>query len=65
MGNESADEQRRLLAAIAAALLGNQGSPAWSRTADLLLLSSHETQRQHKRATSELSRILGDDFARP
>jgi hypothetical protein len=26
------------------------------------LLSSQETQRHHKRATSELSTILGDDF---
>jgi hypothetical protein len=61
MQNESPSEQRRLLAAVAAALLGSQGSPVWSRTAELLLLSSHETQRYHTRATSELSRILGDD----
>jgi hypothetical protein len=62
MDYESAHEQRRVLAAVAAALLGSQGSPVWSRTAELLLLSSQETQRHHKRAASELSRILGDDF---
>jgi len=63
MENEPTSEQRRLLAAVAAALLGSQGSPVWSRTAELLLLSSQETQRHHKRAASELSRILGDDFS--
>jgi hypothetical protein len=62
MDNESASEQRRLLAAVAAALLGSQGSPVWSRTAELLLLSSNEAQRHHKRATAELSRILGDEL---
>lgn len=31
--------------------------------AELLLLSSHETQWHHKRATAELNRVLGDDFS--
>ena len=62
MDSEPNNEQQRLLAAVAAALLGSQGSPVWSRTAELLLLSSYEIQRHHKRATSELSNILGDDF---
>jgi hypothetical protein len=62
MDSESTDEQRRLLAAVAAALLGSQGSAVWSWTAELLLLSSNEAQRHHKRATAELSRILGDEF---
>ena len=63
MENESAIEQRRLLAAVAAALLGSQGSPVWSRTAELLLLSCHETQPHHRRAASEVSNILGEDFS--
>jgi len=63
MENEATCEQRRLLAAVAAALLGNQGSPVWSRTAEMLLLSSQETQRHHRRAATELSRILGDDLS--
>ena len=61
MDNERTSEQRRLIAAVAAALLGSQGSPVWSRTAELLLLSSQETRRHHERAASELSRILGDE----
>jgi hypothetical protein len=50
MDNEPTSEQRRLVAAVAAALMGSQGSPVWSRTAELLLLSSQETQRHHMRA---------------
>ena len=32
-------------------------------TAEMLLLSSQETQRHHRRAATELSRILGDDLS--
>lgn len=55
-------EERRLIAAIAAALLGSQGSPVWSRTAELLALSSPDVQWHYQRAAHELSEILGEDF---
>ena len=48
----------RLLTAIAAALLGNQGSPAWSRTAESLLLTSAEVSWHYRRAERELERLL-------
>jgi hypothetical protein len=60
MERDAMSEQRRLTAAIAAALLGQQGSPVWTRTAELLLLSSPETQRQFNRAKLELEDVLGD-----
>ncbi|MEA2180403.1 MAG: hypothetical protein QOF29_3459 [bacterium] len=56
-----ATNRERLLAAIGAALLGSQGSAVWARTAELLLLSSHETQRHHQRALREIERMLGED----
>jgi hypothetical protein len=54
-------EERRMLAAIAAALLGQQGSPVWSRTAESLLLSSQETRRHFIRARLELEDLLGEE----
>ena len=57
----SEDADRRLLAAIAAALLGGQGSPVWSRTGELLLLSSRDVQWHHERAAHELDEILPHD----
>jgi hypothetical protein len=48
----------RLLAAIGAALLGDQGSPAWSRTAESLLLTSAEVCWHYRRAEREIERFL-------
>jgi hypothetical protein len=42
-----------MLAAIAAAALGSQGSPLWSRTAELLLLSSRDVAAHHHRAPAD------------
>jgi hypothetical protein len=55
----------RLLAAIGAALLGNQGSPEWSRTAESLLLTSAEVSWHYRRAEREIERLLEetDDLA--
>jgi hypothetical protein len=50
----------RLLAAIGAALLGNQGSPTWSRTAESLLLTSAEVCWHYRRAEREIERFLED-----
>lgn len=55
-------EERRLMAAIAAALLGQQGSPVWARTAELLLLSSQETRCHFNRAKLELEDLLGEQI---
>jgi hypothetical protein len=60
MERDAIIEEQRLMAAIAAALLGQQGSPVWTRTAELLLLSSQETRRHFNRATLELDDVLGD-----
>ena len=60
MERDATMEQRRLMAAITAALLGQQGSPVWTRTAELLLLSSQETRRHFDRARRELEDVLGD-----
>jgi hypothetical protein len=60
MERDAIIEERRLTAAIAAALLGQQGSPVWTRTAELLLLSSPETRRHFNRARRELEDVLGD-----
>ena len=53
-------EDRRLKAAIAAALLGQQGSAVWTRTAELLLLSSEETRGHFNRARLELENLLDE-----
>jgi hypothetical protein len=60
MEREAIMEERRLTAAIAAALLGQQGAPVWTRTAELLLLSSKETRRHFDRARLELEDLLDD-----
>jgi hypothetical protein len=52
------DDENRLLAAIAAALLGSQGSPIWTRTAEQLLLSSPEMRSLYHRARLELERLM-------
>ena len=58
MERDPTAEERRLLAAIAAALLGSQGAPVWTRTAELLLLSSKEAHRHYHRARIETEDIL-------
>ncbi|HEX2104783.1 MAG TPA: hypothetical protein VHF51_14095 [Solirubrobacteraceae bacterium] len=60
MERDAIMEERRLTAAIAAALLGQQGSPVWTRTAEHLLLSSQETRRHFNRARRELEGFLDD-----
>jgi hypothetical protein len=60
MERDAIMEEQRLTAAIAAALLGQQGSPVWTRTAELLLLSSRETRRHFDRARLELEGFLND-----
>jgi hypothetical protein len=52
------DATTRLLAAIGAALLGNQGSPVWARTAESLLLTSAEVCWHYRRAEREIDRLL-------
>ena len=64
MERDAIIEERRLMAAIAAALLGQQGSPVWTRTAELLLLSSQETRRHFTRARRELEDLLDDAATR-
>jgi glutamine amidotransferase PdxT len=61
---ETVLEDRRLMAAIAAALLGQQGSPVWGRTAELLLLSSQETRSHFNRAKVELEDLLDEQVRR-
>ena len=61
---ERLQDDQRLLAAIAAALLGSQGSPVWTRTAERLLLSSQETRVEHHRARDELDRLMDHDHSR-
>lgn len=53
----------RFLAAIGAALLGNQGSPAWSRTAESLLLASAEVSWHYRRAVREIEELLEERHA--
>jgi hypothetical protein len=60
MERDTMMEQRRVTAAVAAALLGQQGSAVWTRTAELLLLSSQETRRHFNRAKLELDDVLRD-----
>jgi hypothetical protein len=57
---EALREHCRLLAANAAASLGGQGSPVWARTAELLLLSSPDVERHHRRAALEVARVLDE-----
>jgi hypothetical protein len=54
--NKSLDEH--LLAAVAAAILGAQGSPVWSRTAEALLLEDPEVKRLFRLAAAEVERAL-------
>jgi hypothetical protein len=56
--DESTQNEARMLAAIAAATLGGQGSPLWSRTAELLLLSSRDVAAHHHRALAEIDATL-------
>ena len=58
MTDEFARREEPMLAAIAAALLGGQGSPVWSRTAELLLLSSTHVATHRRRALAELESVL-------
>jgi hypothetical protein len=41
-------DDERFLAAIAAAILGAQGSPVWSQTAEALLLGDAEVNRHYQ-----------------
>lgn len=54
--NESLNEH--LLAAVAAAILGAQGSPVWSRTAEALLLSNPEVKRLFRLVAREVEATL-------
>ncbi len=54
--NQSLNE--RLLAAVAAALLGAQGSPVWARTAEALLLADPEVKRLFRLAAREVDAAL-------
>jgi hypothetical protein len=47
-----------LLAAVAAAILGAQGSPVWSRTAEALLLADPEVKRLFRLAAREVDAAL-------
>jgi hypothetical protein len=58
-------EQRRLLAAIAAALLGSQGSPVWSRTAERVIRSSTDAESHYQRVPYGLGEIPGADTLDP
>ncbi len=60
MERDAIVEERRMKAAIAAALLGQQGSPVWTRTAELLLLSSQDIRLHFNRARLELKDFLED-----
>ena len=55
--NQSLNEH--FLAAVAAAILGAQGSPAWSRTAEALLLGDPEVKRLFRLAAREIDAALG------
>jgi hypothetical protein len=48
----------RLLAAVAAAILGGQGSPVWSRTAESLLLADPEVKRLFCLAAREVDAAM-------
>jgi hypothetical protein len=52
-------DDRHLLAAVAAAVLGAQGSATWARTAESLLLSCPEVARRYRSALYELEAVLG------
>ncbi len=47
-----------LAAAAAAAILGAQGSPVWSRTAEALLLADPEVKRLFRLAAREVDAAL-------
>ena len=47
-----------LLAAVAAAILGAQGSPVWSRTAESLLLADPDVKRLFGLAARELAAAM-------
>ena len=53
-----ASSNELLVAAVAAALLGAQGSPVWSRTAEALLLADPEMKRLFARAAREIAAAL-------
>jgi len=48
----------QVLAAVAAAILGAQGSPVWSRTAEALLLADPEIRRLFGVSAREVDREL-------
>ena len=52
------ERELHLLAAVAAAILGAQGSPAWTRTAEGLLLQDEEVRRQFGIAKREVDAVL-------
>ncbi|MEZ5122636.1 MAG: hypothetical protein R2736_13820 [Solirubrobacterales bacterium] len=55
-----ADEVHQLqlsVAAMAAATLGAQGAPAWSRTAELLLLSFRDVRLSYCKAVREIDAL--------
>jgi hypothetical protein len=58
MTRDDRREERVLLAAVGAALLGSQGSPVWSRTAEHLLLSSVEVNWRYRKAACELAPLF-------
>ncbi len=52
------EREAHLLAAVAAAILGAQGSPVWTRTAEALLLEDQEVRRRFLIAKRELDALL-------
>lgn len=53
-------DHERFLAAIAAALLGAQGSPVWTRAAEALLLDDPQVKRQYQVAACQVEAALRD-----
>ncbi len=51
-------DHERFIAAIAAAVLGAQGSPVWTRTAEALLLDHPEVNRQYQVAACQVEAAL-------
>ena len=51
-------DHERFLAAIAAAILGAQGSPVWARTDEALLLSDAEVNRHYQVAARLIDTVL-------
>ena len=56
LSNESLNAH--LVAAVAAAILGAQGSPVWSLTAEALLLADPEVKRLFRLAAREVGAAL-------